>query len=100
MKAGSQYDAGDGELQRLAGRILSTGKAADGLALAKIVMEQSPKSEGAAMLLSRAYQANGLKVEAIQAMAKAIELGTTPRALLIETDEIRKLSTPEHVSGK
>ncbi len=100
MKAGSKYDAGDGEMQRLAGRLLSTGKAADGLTLAKMIMEESPKSEGAAMLLSRACQANGLKVEAIQAMAKAIELSATPRALLIETDEIRKLSNPEHAAGK
>ncbi len=95
MKAGSQYDAGEGEMQRFAGHLLSTGKAVDGLTVAKMIAQDAPKSAGAATLLARAEQANGHRVEAIQAWSKAIELSDTPRALLIYTDEIRKLSTLE-----
>jgi CubicO group peptidase (beta-lactamase class C family) len=100
MKAGSQYDAGEGEMERLAGRLLSTGKTADGLKIAKTIAEQSPKSPGAASVLARAYEANGMRLEAIQAVSKSIELSSTPRGLLLDLDEIRKLSNPEHPAGK
>ncbi len=95
MKAGSQYDAGDGELSQVAGRLLSTGKLADGLALAKVVSEGNPKNVGAVMLLAQAYRANGLKFEAIQAYSKAIEMSENPRALALLTDSIRQLSNLE-----
>jgi len=93
MKAGSQYDAGEGEMERFAGHLLQTGKAADALTVAKMIAHDSPKSVGAATTLARAEQANGHRVEAVQAWSKAIELSDTPRALLIYTDEIRKLAT-------
>ena len=95
MKASSDYDAGDGELSRVAGQLLSTGKAADGLALAKAIAEGAPKSVGAASLLAQAYRANGQRIEAIQAYSKAIELSETPRALVMYTDAIRQLATLE-----
>jgi CubicO group peptidase (beta-lactamase class C family) len=92
MKAGSRYDADEGELQRFAGRLLATGKIADGLTLAKQIADDAPKSPGAAALLSRAYRANGQRLEAIQALSKSIELSPTPRALLLEMEEMRELS--------
>jgi CubicO group peptidase (beta-lactamase class C family) len=92
LRQGKEMDAGEGEMERFAGRLLSTGKTADGLTVAKRIAENAPKSAGAATVLAQAYQANGLRVEAIQAWAKAIELSPTPRGLLLQTDEIRKLS--------
>jgi CubicO group peptidase (beta-lactamase class C family) len=98
MKAGSRYDMGEGEMERFAGRLLAIGKIADGLTVAKQIAENAPKSVGAASLLSRAYRANGQRVEAIQALAKAIELSPTPRGLLLQMDEMRELSNVEHAS--
>jgi len=98
MKSGSRYDAGEGEMERFAGRLLATGKTADGLTLAKEIAEDAPKSAGAASLLSRAYRANGQKIEAIQALSKAIELSPTPRGLLLQMEEMRELSNPEKAS--
>jgi hypothetical protein len=95
MKSGSQYEAGDGELMQVVGRLLSTGKLADGLALAKVISEASPKSVGAVTMLAQAYRMNGLKFEAIQAYSKAIELSDTPRGLIGYTDSIRQLSNLE-----
>lgn len=92
MKSGTQYNAGEGELTRLGGEILSISKT-DGLTLARQLAADEPKSIGAVILLARAEQANGHRVEAIQAWSKAIELSSTPRALLVYTDEIRQLST-------
>ena len=80
------------ELQRFAGRLLATGKIVDGLTLAKQIADDAPKSPGAAALLSRAYRANGQRLEAIQALSKSIELSPTPRALLLEMEEMRQLS--------
>lgn len=90
--ADSPYDLREGQLSRVAGHLLSKGKLADGLALAKLIMEKNPKSAGAAMLLARAQQASNNKVEALQAWAKAMELSDTPRAFPTITEEIRKLS--------
>ena len=95
MQTGSQYDAGDGELSRLAGQLLATGKAVDGLELAKQLAEKAPKSAGAAELLARAHRANGNRIEAVQNYARAIELSDTPRAFLMYTEAIRELSTLE-----
>ena len=95
MQAGSEYDAGDGELSRLAGRLLATGKSVDGLELARQLAERSPKSAGAAELLARAHRANGNRIEAVQNYSRAIELSETPRAFLLYTEAIRELSTLE-----
>lgn len=93
MRAGSRYDAGEGQMERFAGRLLATGKAVDALTVAKQIAEESPKSPGAASLLSRAYAVNGQRVEAIQALSRAIELSPTPRALLLQIEEMRELSS-------
>ncbi len=97
MRSGSRYDAGEGEMERFAGRLLAIGKTADGLMAAKRIAQDAPKSVGAASLLSRAYQANGQKLEAIQALSKAIELSPTPRGLLLQLDQMRELSNFEAV---
>ncbi len=89
MKAGSQYDAGEGEMERFAGHLLRTGKAADALTVAKMIAHDSPKSVGAATTLARAEQANGHRVEAVQAWSKAIELSDTPRALLLYEEQLK-----------
>lgn len=91
MQAGSQYDAGSAELSRLAGQLLATGKAVDGLELAKQLAEESPKSAAVALLLARAHRANGHRIEAVQNYARAMELSPTPRAFLIYADAIRQL---------
>jgi CubicO group peptidase (beta-lactamase class C family) len=95
MQMGSEYDAGTGELSRLASQLLATGKAADALELAKKLADDSPKSAGAAVLLARAHRANGHRIEAAQNYARAIELSDTPRNFLMYTDAIRELSTLE-----
>jgi CubicO group peptidase (beta-lactamase class C family) len=95
MKEGSRYDADEGEIERFAGQLLATGKLSDGLIVAKQIAEEAPKSVGAASLLSRAYRANGLRVEAIQALSKAIELSATPRGLLLQMEQMRDLSNLE-----
>ncbi|MEO8028202.1 MAG: hypothetical protein ABI823_17090, partial [Bryobacteraceae bacterium] len=100
MKAGSQYDVSTGQLSRLAGQMMQIGKPADALELAKTISDGAPKSEGAASLLAQAYRANGKRVEAIQNYSRAIELSTTPRALLIYTDAILQLSTLEHPADR
>ena len=100
MQAGSQYEASNGELSRLAGQLLATGKAADGLELAKKLAEESPRSAAAAVLLARAHRANGHRIEAVQSYSRAIELSATPRAFLIYTDAIRELSALEPKDAK
>ena len=65
LQAGTQYDASSGELSRLAGQLLATGKAADALELAKKLAEESPRSAGTAVLLARAHRANGNRIEAV-----------------------------------
>ena len=95
MQSGSQYDAGNGELARLAGQLLASGKAVDGLELAKKVAEAAPKSADIAVLLARAHRANNHRIEAMQAYSRAIELSETPRNLLLYTDAIRELSSLE-----
>lgn len=92
MRSGSQWDAGDGELLRLAGHLLSVGKSAGALALAKMVSAEAPKSPGAAAMLAQAEEANGHRVEAIQAWSKAIEVSPTPREFLLYAAEIRRLT--------
>ena len=92
MRAGSRYDAGQGEMGRFAARLLAIGKAADGLTVALQIEKESPKSAGVASLVASAYRANGKKLEAIQALSKAIELSPTPRALLMQMDEMRELA--------
>ena len=95
MQAGSEYDAGSGELSRLANQLLAIGKTADALELAKRLAEDSPKSAAAAVLLARAHRANGHRIEAVQNYSRAIELSETPRAFLIYTDAIREISALE-----
>jgi len=92
MKAGTQYEAGEGELARLGGQLLATRKTADALTLAKQLTQDNPKSIGATTLLAQAEKANGHRVESIQAWSRVIDLSPNPRALLIYTDEIRQLS--------
>jgi phage-related minor tail protein len=43
MRAGAQYDAGSGELSRLAGQLLATGKTVDALELARQLAEEGNK---------------------------------------------------------
>ena len=93
MQAGTQYETGRGELARLTGHLLATGKAADALALAKTIARDQPKSAEVAALLAQAHRANGNRIEAVQAYSRAIELSETPRAFLIYTAAIRELST-------
>ena len=95
MQAGTEYDAGSGELSRLAGQLLAAGKIVDALELAKKLAEESPSSASAAVLLARAHRANGHRIEAAQNYSRAIELSETPRAFLIYTDAIRELSALE-----
>ncbi len=92
MQAGAQYDAGSGELSRLAGELLATGRNVDALELARKLAEESPRSAGAAALLARAHRANGHRIEAVQNYSRAIELSDTPRQFPIYTDAIRELS--------
>lgn len=88
----SPYNLGEGQLSRLAGHLLSKGKIQDALTLATLIMEKNPKSDSAAMLLARAHQAAGNRVEALQAWGRALELSETPRAFPTITDQIRRLS--------
>ena len=88
----SPYNLGEGQLSLLAGHLLSRRKTEDALTLAKLVMEKYPKSDGAAMLLASAHQAAGNRVEALQALGRALELSETPRAFPTITDQIRRLS--------
>ena len=100
MQAGSEYEAGSGELSRLANQLLATGKTADALELAKTLAEDSPKSAGAAVLLARAHRASGHRIEAVQNYSRAIALSDTPRAFLIYTDAIREISALEPKAAK
>lgn len=100
MQAGSEYEAGSGELSRLANQLLAIGKTADALALAKRLAEDSPKSAAAAVLLARAHRASGHRIDAVQNYSRAIELSDTPRAFLIYTDAIRELSALEQKPEK
>jgi predicted Zn-dependent protease len=100
MQAGSEYEAGSGELSRLANQLLATGKTADALELAKRLAEDAPKSAGAAVLLARAHRASGHRIEAVQNYARAIELSDTPRGFLIYTDAIREISALEPKGAK
>jgi predicted Zn-dependent protease len=100
MRAGSRYDAGSGELSRLAGHLLETGKAVDGLELARTLAEESPDSAQAAVLLARAHRVNGHRIEAVQGYARAIALSETPRQFLIYTDAIRELSALDARAAK
>ena len=93
MRAGTQFETGRGELARLTGHLLATGKAADALALATTIAEEQPKSAEAAALLAQAHRANGHRIEAVQAYGRAIDLSETPRAFPIYTAAIRELST-------
>ncbi len=90
--ANPEYDAGEGELSRLAGHLLSRGKTQDALELAKLIAADTPKSAGAAMLLGNAQRSAGHRVEALQAFARAMELSETPRAFPIMADAIKQLS--------
>ncbi len=69
--ANTTYDAGESELSRLTGHLLTAGKSADALAIAKLIAEKYPKSAGAATLLARAYQATGHRAEARQRIPAA-----------------------------
>jgi CubicO group peptidase (beta-lactamase class C family) len=100
MQAGSEYEAGSGELSRLANQLLATGKTADALELAKKLAEDAPLSAGAAVLLARAHRASGHRIEAVQNYSRAIELSDTPRAFLIYTDAIREISALEPKGAK
>lgn len=95
MQTGSEYDAGVGELSRLANQLLAIGKTADALKLAKIIVEDYPKTAATAVLLARAYRASGHRIESVQNYSRAIELSETPRAFLIYTDAIRQVSALE-----
>jgi hypothetical protein len=100
MQTGSEYEAGSGELSRLANQLLAAGKAADALELAKKLAEDSPKSAGVAVLLARAHRASGHRIEAVQSYSRAIELSDTPRAFLLYTDAIREISALEPSASK
>jgi CubicO group peptidase (beta-lactamase class C family) len=89
------YDAGEGQLSRLAGYLAENGKAEDSLALARLIAETFPKSAGAETLLARAYQATGHRDEARAAYSHAMELSNTPREFPILKDAIQKLSGTE-----
>jgi CubicO group peptidase (beta-lactamase class C family) len=92
MQGGTEYRADNDELSRLANQLLATGKNTDALELAKKLAQDSPSSAAAAVLLGRAHRANGHRIEAVQADARALELSETPRTFLIYTDAIRELS--------
>jgi len=90
--ANTTYDAGESELSRLTSHLLTAGKSAHALAIAKLIAEKYPKSPGAETLLARAYQAAGHRAEARAAYSRSIELSETPRAFPILKDAIQKLS--------
>jgi len=90
----TNYDAGENELSRLAGYLLSTGKSEDALEIAKFVGERFPQSAAAETLLARAYQSTGHRAEARSAYSRAMELSETPRAFPMLRDAIQKLSDP------
>ena len=100
MQAGAEYDAGSGELSRLANQLLATGRTADALALAQRLADESPTSETASVLLARAHRASGHRLEAVQAYARAIAVSDTPRQFLIYTDAIRQLSSTDPKATK
>lgn len=95
IQSDQAHDMSEGQLSRLANHLLSMGRTADGVTLARAIVERNPKSANAATLLARAQQAAGNRVEALQAYGRALELSETPRALLMIGDEIRKLSVPK-----
>jgi CubicO group peptidase (beta-lactamase class C family) len=92
LKANNEYDTGVGELSRVTNQLLTLGKSADAVELARRIAADSPKSAAAAILLGRAERAAGHRVEALQAVGRAIELSDTPRALPTLTEMIRDLS--------
>jgi CubicO group peptidase (beta-lactamase class C family) len=100
MQAGSEYDAGSGELSRLANQLLAVGKTADALALATKISDESPRSETAAVLLARAHRDSGHRIEAAQNYARAIALAETPRRFLIYTEAIREISSLDPKAAK
>ena len=100
MQGGTEYDAGSGELSRLANQLLAIGKSADALALATQLSDESPKSETAAVLLARAHAASGHRMEAAQQYERAIALSETPRRSLIYAAAVRDLSAPQSAAPK
>ncbi|MEO8131573.1 MAG: hypothetical protein ABI822_31050 [Bryobacteraceae bacterium] len=94
MQAGSVYDTREGQLISLAGTLLSKEKNTDALELAKAAEAAAPKSAGVATFMGRVQAANGNRVEALTAYARAIELSDTPRRFPALTKAIRDLSDP------
>lgn len=92
MQDSALYNVGNGELSRLVRQLLAVGEVADGLELAKLLVEDSPESAGAAELLARAHLANGHRIEAAQNLSRAIILSETPRSFLLYTDALREIS--------
>ena len=95
LHSSKEYDASNAELSRLTDHLLSIGKNADALELAKKLSTDAPRSAPTAALLARAHRANGHRIEAVQNYSRAIELSETPRAFLTYTHAIRELSALE-----
>jgi CubicO group peptidase (beta-lactamase class C family) len=96
MQSGSEFDAGQGELSRLAGQILAKGKTDDALAVAQLAEAAAPKSAGVQMLLGQIHRQAGHRIEAVAAYSKAIEFSDSPRAFPTLTQAIRDLSELDH----
>ena len=95
IKEGSRYDASEGEMERFAAQLLATAKLSDELTVAKQIAEDAPKSVGGASLLRGRIGRMDWGIEAIQALSKTIELSPTPRALLLQMEQMRDLSNLE-----
>jgi hypothetical protein len=92
MQSGAEYDAGAQELSRVAGQLLSKGKADDALAIALLAEAAAPKSSGVQALLGQIHRRQGHRIEAVAAYSRAIEFSDTPRAFPTYTQAIRDLS--------
>jgi len=92
IETGGVYDAGQGQLLRLAGTLMGKGKIEDALELVTEAEKLAPKSAGVAQMMGDVQAAAGHRVEALQAYGRAIELSDTPRAFPILTNAIRELS--------
>jgi CubicO group peptidase (beta-lactamase class C family) len=92
MQSGADYDAGAGELSRLAGQMISKGKIGDALQIALLAEAAAPKSAGVQAMLGQIHRRLGHRIEAVAAYSRAIEFSDTPRAFPTYTQPIRDLS--------
>jgi CubicO group peptidase (beta-lactamase class C family) len=92
MQSGAEYDAGAGQLSRIAGQLIAKGKVGDALQIELLAEAAAPKSASVQAMLGQLHQRLGHRIEAIAAYSRAIDLSDTPRAFPTYTQAIRDLS--------